>query len=50
VLSAAPTGFFEQSAIDAVRLWRYSPADVARLPKRDKRIKIRIDYVLSDGM
>jgi protein TonB len=46
VLRAHPSGIFEQATVDAVRRWRYSPSDVARLPESDRRVKIVVEYRL----
>jgi TonB family protein len=46
VLKAKRLNWFEQSAADAVRHWRYERADVARLPKSDRRVKIRMEFRL----
>ena len=41
VVSAKPPGLFEQSAIDAVRRWRYKPSGAVR-----RHVYIDIDYEL----
>jgi periplasmic protein TonB len=43
VVFAQPPGLFEQSAVDAVRRWRYKPSNVTRT-----RVLIDIDYKLTD--
>lgn len=48
VLSANPPGFFEQNAVEAIRRWRFAPADVARLPKEDKRVLVSVEFRLRD--
>jgi TonB family protein len=47
VLESAPRNFFEQPTVDAVRQWRYAPANVARLPKH-RRLTFVIEYQLRD--
>ena len=42
VVSANPPGFFERSAIDAVKRWRYAPSDTTR-----RHVYIDIDYQLT---
>jgi periplasmic protein TonB len=41
VVSANPSGYFERSAVDAVRKWHYKPSGSVR-----RRVYVDIDYVL----
>jgi TonB family protein len=46
VLESAPDGVFEQVTAEAVRQWRYAPADVATLPSRDRRMKVHVGFAM----
>lgn len=46
VVDSTPLGVFETVSVDAVSQWRYAPADVATLPRRDRRMKVRVGFQL----
>lgn len=46
VVDSTPLGVFETVSVEAVSQWRYAPADVATLPKRDRRMKVRVGFSL----
>lgn len=46
VLESAPKDVFEQVTVEAVRQWRYAPADVATLPAGDRRMKVRVGFAM----
>jgi TonB family protein len=47
VIDSKPLGVFETVSVEAVRKWRYAPADVATLPKSDRRrMKVRVGFTL----
>jgi len=48
VVDSTPLGVFETVSVEAVRQWRYAPADIATLPKRDRRMKVRVGFTLQD--
>jgi outer membrane biosynthesis protein TonB len=49
VVDSAPLGVFETVSVEAVRQWRYAPADIATLPDRDRRaMKVRVGFTLKD--
>lgn len=46
VLDSTPDGVFEQVTVDAVRQWRYAPADIATLPAGDRRMKVHVGFAM----
>ncbi len=46
VLASAPDGVFEQVTVEAVRQWRYAPADVATLASHDRRMKVHVGFAM----
>jgi periplasmic protein TonB len=42
VMNASPAGYFENSAVKAVKTWRYRPSNVTRT-----NVMVHIDYVLT---
>jgi TonB family protein len=46
VVDSTPLGVFETVSVEALSQWRYAPADVATLPKRDRRMKVRVGFQL----
>jgi TonB family protein len=47
VVDSTPVGVFETVTVEAVAKWRYAAADVATLPKGDRRrMKIRVGFSL----
>jgi TonB family protein len=49
VVDSTPLGVFETVSVEAVRQWRYAPADIATLPKRDRRtMKVRVGFTLKN--
>lgn len=45
VIDSTPLGVFETVTTEAVKKWRYAPADIAMLPKRDRRaMKVRVGF------
>lgn len=46
VIDSTPLGVFETVSVEAIRQWRYAPVDVATLPARDRRMKVRVGFQL----
>jgi TonB family protein len=46
VLESTPDGVFEQVTVEAVRQWRYAPADVATIASRDRRMKVHVGFAM----
>ena len=47
VIDSTPLGVFETVSVEAVSQWRYAPADIATLPKGDRRrMKVRVGFTL----